>query len=128
GKRLHDRSKKIAAPNVFFPACSVRIEARAGSPWFFLRGRDCGKALNYKGIRVGKSKCPMSSPLQREMLKRSGRKKTRTSGSGLIHQRRRWRRQRKLQAYCNDAMNYMSRPCATQGHLHCEIAFHIVAD
>jgi hypothetical protein len=49
GKRLHDRSKKIAAPNVFFPACSVRIEARAGSPWFFLRGRGCGKALNYKG-------------------------------------------------------------------------------
>jgi hypothetical protein len=56
GKRLHDRSKKIAAPNVFFPACSVRIEARAGSPWFFLRGRGCGKALNYKGICYGKSK------------------------------------------------------------------------
>jgi hypothetical protein len=56
GKRLHDRSKKIAAPNVFFPACSVRIEARAGSPWFFLRGRGCGKALNYKGICDVKSK------------------------------------------------------------------------
>jgi hypothetical protein len=56
GKRLHDRSKKIAAPNVFFPACSVRIEARAGSPWFFLRGRGCGKALNYKGKSRRKSK------------------------------------------------------------------------
>jgi hypothetical protein len=56
GKRLHDRSKKIAAPNVFFPACSVRIEARAGSPWFFLRGRGCGKALNYKGICYTESK------------------------------------------------------------------------
>src|SRR6202012_1409562 len=56
GKRLHDRSKKIAAPNVFFPACSVRIEARAGSPWFFLRGRGCGKALNYKGICRAESK------------------------------------------------------------------------
>jgi hypothetical protein len=56
GKRLHDRSKKNAAPNVFFPACNVRIEARAGSPWFFLRGRGCGKALNYKGICYGKSK------------------------------------------------------------------------
>jgi hypothetical protein len=57
GKRLHDRSKKIAAPSVFFPACSVRIEARAGSPWFFLRGRECGKALNYKGLCGRKSKC-----------------------------------------------------------------------
>ncbi|MFM0006651.1 hypothetical protein PQR57_37410 [Paraburkholderia dipogonis] len=48
--------KKLLRPMCFFPACSVRIEARAGSPWFFLRGRGCGKALNYKGICYGKSK------------------------------------------------------------------------
>ncbi|WP_175158132.1 hypothetical protein [Paraburkholderia fynbosensis] len=48
--------KKLLRPMCFFPACNVRIEARAGSPWFFLRGRGCGKALNYKGISYGKSK------------------------------------------------------------------------
>ncbi len=43
---------------MFFSCLYVRFEARAGSPWFFLRGRDCGKALNYKGICAKESKHP----------------------------------------------------------------------
>jgi hypothetical protein len=85
GKRLHDRSKKIAAPNVFFPACNVRIVARAGSPWFFLRGRECGKALNYKGICDRKSKRTgvwRKSSADRAAGEPSTRQFRRTSGAG----------------------------------------------
>jgi hypothetical protein len=42
----------------------VRFEARAGSPWFLLRGRDCGKALNYKGICAKESKHPDNGKLR----------------------------------------------------------------
>lgn len=53
------------------------------------------------------------------------RKKTRTSGSGLIHQRRR------VEETCGGCRttatnenDYMRRPCATQDYLHCETRFH----
>jgi hypothetical protein len=118
GKCLHDRSKNNCCAQCFFPACNVRIEARAGSPCSSSAGTNAEKPWIIKEI-----------PASGQNLRRpaSRRKKTRTSGSGLIHQRRR------VEETCGGCLtaatnenDYMSRPCATQEYLHCEMRFHNV--
>ncbi|MBN3848023.1 hypothetical protein G3N58_14470 [Paraburkholderia sp. Ac-20342] len=120
--------KKLLRPMCFFPACSVRIKARAGSPWFFLRGRGCGKALNYKGICTAKSKLAIGVPPWGPQwgLKRgsSWAKKNPNERFGFNPPKEEVEETAEVAELLQRWGNYMSRPCATQEYLHCEMSFH----